>query len=339
MIEIKGDRLPALPIIGLERVRDLEYYDGPLLSHFRHRRQGDHFLYYWCDCDQTSNRWMLLRVSETNIIRLVTKFVPLDYVIPKSCQDDFVYFTDINHQGVTAQVVLSQLDNIPNDYFPAQGAYLDVEATKGTTQNKSYSLLIERSLSIGNLSDLPRHFSQAYALLYCLLVLKPQNLAGYPWRGGFSAMHFYRWLLDLIPGEDRPDVAAVQYASPGFIRFSLDPIIAGHVGNIVAFLLRGSQEANIAYTDLLTHIRRNKLNDVGINDSATWKLHNAELTVLTRSLLSALQIPGLEDLMSAAPRPFEAAKIALSFMRRIRELVELEENGLVRFPFVRNSNT
>jgi hypothetical protein len=73
--------LTALPMGGLRHVRDLIYFDGPLLSHFKHPK-GDDYLYYWCDCDEQANRWMVLRVTETSILWLTSGRWTLDTVIP-----------------------------------------------------------------------------------------------------------------------------------------------------------------------------------------------------------------------------------------------------------------
>jgi len=291
MRELEGSPLPILPIIGLERVRDLESFDGPLLTHFRHRRQGDNYLYYWCDCDEKANRWMILRVSETNIIRLMNRFVPLDFVVPKACQDDFVYFADMDASGQLANVTLTRLDSIPLEYVPSHGAYLDALATH-TDDLRSYPVLIERQLSIETLSAIPRVFSQIYAFVYCFFALRRQDLSGFPWRGGFSAMHFYRWLAGLVPGEYSPSVDTLQYASPGFIRFSsLDPKVVIQVGSFITRFVKDYSEIMLQYSILMEYIRTNKLNEIRTVEDARWSNHGDELVNRTRGLLQALNYP------------------------------------------------
>lgn len=98
MLKLGGSSLQSLPVVGLERVQDLIKHDGPLLTHYSHHR-GDHYLYYWCDCDECVDRWMLLSVSETSILRLIDKVVPLDLVVPAACLDDFVYIVDVANSG------------------------------------------------------------------------------------------------------------------------------------------------------------------------------------------------------------------------------------------------
>ena len=127
MEPVEGAILRSLPVSGLEHVRDLDDFEGPLLSQYAHP-SGDQYLFYWCDCDDTVNRWMVLRVSEASILRLIHRVVPLDYVIPKSCRDDFVYLIDTDSAGVTTSVNLTGLSAIPPAYTPQPGAFLERSA-------------------------------------------------------------------------------------------------------------------------------------------------------------------------------------------------------------------
>ena len=125
MKEIGGFTIPGLPITGLKHVRDLLYHEGPLLSQYAHPN-GDTYLHYWCDCDEMQNRWMVLRVNEAMVLRLVNHFLPLDQVVPQACRDDFVYFVDTDGRE-TRSVKMVAMADIPPDYLPQPGAYLEVE--------------------------------------------------------------------------------------------------------------------------------------------------------------------------------------------------------------------
>ena len=329
MTPVSGATLASLPITGLRRIRNLDAFDGPLLTHYVHP-SGDHYLYYWCDCDETTNRWMVLRVSETSIVRLVSRFVPLDYVIPRSCKDDFVYFVDIDGETNIKRVTLTPSTAIPDDYIPAKGAYLDADLQN---DRHSYAVLIEGDLSIPEIGQFPRLFSQAYALVYCLEVLKPGEFRRYPWRGGFSGMHFYRGLLDRVPREDRPAVKTFQYASPGFIRFSLHRPSAEAVAESVTCLAADRTEVRAAREDLYAYIRTHDLNQRPQTPADDVE-HQERLSASTRNLLDSLAVPQLkpEDVLAAVSQPFEAAKIALSFATRLLELAKFQRDGLVVFP-------
>lgn len=332
MIPLQGAILNFFPLADLQKVRDLDYFDGPLLSHFRHRR-GDHYLYYWCDCDEQANRWMMIRVSETNIIRLMNRFVPLDYVIPGQCQDDFVYFVDLDASGRSMGTTITPLALIPASYTPLRGAYLDYEGRK---DERSYAVLIEKALTIDQLREFPTKYAQAYSFLYVLGVMKPDRFQEYPWRGGFSSMHFYQWLVGSIPGEQRPQVATFQYTSPGFVRFNLHRPTATAVANCVDRLVIPQSPAEQAFESLRNYISEKKLNDLREEapnpDDERWREHDLELARRTTELMNSLDTGVLDTLMAAAQSKFGAARIAYTFGIRVRELAALVRQGLIKLP-------
>lgn len=86
------------------------------------------------------------------------------------------------------------------------------------------------------------------------------------------------------------------------------------------------------FADLASYIRRNGLNDIEHEDDVRWAKHDANLQVLEKNLLYAIQIPNPEVIINSIPRPFESAKIAMSFYTRVRDLSRYDQNGIVRFP-------
>ncbi|HVA51350.1 MAG TPA: hypothetical protein VNH11_33725 [Pirellulales bacterium] len=332
MIALRGIEIPSLPISGLHKVRDLDAFDGPLLSHFRHP-SGDDYLYYWCDCNDSANRWMVLRVTERNILRLANRVVPLDYVIPTGAKDDFVYFVDLDGNGRAARVLLVIKENVPADYTPQGGARLP---SRVLGDDGSYTILVEGPLSLDELFELPTKYSQAYSLQYTLATLRPDGFEAFPWRGGFSSMHFYRDIAKKLPAEAKPALDAVQIASPGFIRFVMDRRTASLVTEAVGRFLDAKSAANLAYDRLRLYIRAEKLNDLREKNkdlrSHEWAEHDAKLIDFTRSLIEAMQVIGGEILSSAAEAPFESAKITMSYAHRLRELAHFANAGQIIFP-------
>ena len=326
-IPIPGISLPSLPISGLQRVRDLESFDGPLLTHFVHPH-GDHFLYSWVDCDQAANRWMVIRVSEANILRLVHRVVPLNFVIPSQCQDDFVYFIDLDASAKPVSTSMCALAAIPADYLPQSGSYLPASDPIAATD--SYTVMIEGDWSVEDLGEFPRLLTQAYSLIYGLNVLHLPEFEEYPWRGGFSSMHFYKWAHNRIPAEHRPRVAKMQYASPGFIDFRLH----GPSGALVEkCIVDCKQKSSIAaaYGSLMGYIRENRLNEIEAVRDSRWSQHETRLRELTEQLISGFSVIDSKTYFSTCTRAFEAAKIAASFYARIRGMMSFEKRQLVRF--------
>lgn len=328
MKEIDGIRLPSLPISGLKHIQDLVYYDGPLLSQYAHRN-GDDYLYYWCDCDEVANRWMVLRVSEASILRITNRFVPLDYVIPSGCRDDFVYFLDLKQDGSIQDVRLASVQKIPEDYIPQPGAYLDPVERK--QDSKSYSVLVEGGWSVRALGEFPKYFAKVYSVLYVLNVLRIPRFEDYPWRGGFSHMHFFNWTADQIPAEDRPVVSAMQYASPGFMRFSLHGRTADQVTRCVTEY-QADEKLPLAFQDLAHYVKKHKLNEIKNLNDPSWAEHNKYLRQASLELLKGFSAIDEHSFLETSERRFETAKIAMAFYRYVKELSDFEKGGLVKFP-------
>ena len=329
MKTLKGIRWPFSHFSELEKVRDLMYFDGPLLTHFQNRH-GEDFLFYWVDCDEKLNRWMVVRLDEASILRLVNRVVPIDFVIPKLCRDDFVVFIDTADNHATRASTLVAIQDIPQEYLPSEGAYLP--EIPSLPSERSYSVLIEGGWSVKELGEFPHVFTKLYSLLYGLDVLHLPRLENFPWRGGFSAMHFFDWAAKRIPSEDRPSVSAIQYASPGFMRFDLHGPTADQVGHCIANYKSKNHSLAAAFSELTAYIRNERLNEVRSPDDAGWQSHESFLTKGALAVLGGFDVIEETAFVKACARPFEAAKIAMAFYRYIRNLVEFENRRLVIFP-------
>ncbi len=326
---LEGIRWPFSQFSELEKVRDLVVFEGPLLTHFQNRH-GEDFLFYWVDCDENLNRWMVIRLDETSILRLVNRVVPIDFVIPKLCRDEFVVFVDSSDNHSAQASTLVAIQNIPPEYLPEAGAYLPAMPTKPS--QRSYSVLVEGGWSVNELGKFPHVFTKVYSLLYGLDVLHLSTFEKFPWRGGWSAKHFFDSVAAKIPSEDRPSVAAIQYASPGFMRFKLHGPTADQVSRCVANCKSKNHEIAVAFAELTTYIRDKRLNEITALDAPLWEPHDPHLSKGALAMLEPFDAIDEKSFVVACDRPFEAAKIAMAFYRYIRDLVDFEKRRLVIFP-------
>ncbi len=331
MKSLNGIQLPYFPITDIKHVRDLAHFDGPLISHYE-RSNGDDYLYYWVDCDAQFNRWMILRVSESSVIRLIDRFVPLAFVIPDGCRDEFVYIVDINADGEVYRTEMLQIGKIPAEYKPKADAYLDVADAKPSED--SYSILVEGDWSVNNLAGIPDTFEKAYSFLYGLNVLHRHAEQSLPWRGGFSSMHYFQNAAKQIPAEHRPSVLAIQVASPGFMKFRLHGPTARQVNQCIADFKLHNSKISGAIHDLEKYIRENDLNEKKPVEKRTpiiWEEHSEFLTTKALEVFREFSVVEEEAFVNSYVRPFEAAKIAMAFYRYIKGLNNYEKEGLVRF--------
>ena len=154
LIIVTGTKLPKLPLYDLEKVRDLLAFDGPLISEYSNKK-GDRFIYYWCDCDDQLNRWMVFRTTRTSIIEAMYRFISLRTLVSERNSDGFVYFVDIDEDGAEKETKLSDLREVPEIYFPKNGAMLDVEH-ECLLGPERYSVLIDKDWTLERLGSFPR---------------------------------------------------------------------------------------------------------------------------------------------------------------------------------------
>lgn len=107
------------------KVSDLIYFDGPLLSHFI-SPNGENYLYYWCDVDDTYNRWIIFRIDLPSVQKYIEKKISLRDLISHP-SDGFIYVADIDNNIQYREIQLLLENEIPLEYLPQEDSYYDFE--------------------------------------------------------------------------------------------------------------------------------------------------------------------------------------------------------------------
>lgn len=130
----KMKSLPGTRLTGFGRVfkhvRDIVYFDGPLMSEFKYDNKT--YIFHWVDCDGEANRWMIYRVDPFHIGQFERKEINASDLVWR-CLDGFVLFFDAPNLPEDVwftyeeafqnckDVSTCRLINIPKDYLPAPG--------------------------------------------------------------------------------------------------------------------------------------------------------------------------------------------------------------------------
>lgn len=332
MNQLPGSRIEGLQLPQLSKVRDLQYFDGPLLTEFRDER-GDHYLGHWCDCDEMANRWLIARTSQRDIIQLVNKIRSLRETLIGGVQDRLYYFIDLLTDMKVAAVSVATRAVIPNDYLPTEDSFVDtgLMPTDEITEHR-YSVLLDGEWSMDALREVPRKYENVYVLLFASQSDQDMNdLGGYPWRGGFSTMHFYSSMKQRVPKEFRPEIEAIHYASPGYITFRSDRRVGLLVARSIHWYRENSEAAEDVYSDVENYIRTHRLNDSIRTEDYDGAKHEPELRRLGEALSLHLRGINWKWLSKRTESAFEATKIAMTHFRRLRELATYEESGMIEF--------
>lgn len=125
---LDGEPLIDNPFHELSYVRDLEYFDGPLLSHYRAIRRGANasYLAYWCDCDLSCNRWMLVHVSGEVVLGVAMTSLSLMEALQLRLEP-FVWIVDLANNRDMKQGWVIPFEKLPDDYLPQADAFISGE--------------------------------------------------------------------------------------------------------------------------------------------------------------------------------------------------------------------
>jgi Zn-dependent peptidase ImmA (M78 family) len=118
-----GISISRLPVTDLRKVRDLEYYEGPVLSEF-HSRTGGTYLFSWCDMDARAHRWLVFRIGKDALSQFLQGRVSLREVV-LGAQEGFVYLVDIGEEQRYQRVALLSSHELPASYVPGERSFFD----------------------------------------------------------------------------------------------------------------------------------------------------------------------------------------------------------------------
>ena len=125
MPNVQGVRLSKPPWSTFSFDRVLQYYDGPRL--LLQKSQTDQlFLAWWCDSDESTDRWIYLPVSESRLQTILSGEIP-DLEALQSPEDGhvFVVDTDLDSDSIV-QTVMTVADVLPSDVLPSPDVRLSI---------------------------------------------------------------------------------------------------------------------------------------------------------------------------------------------------------------------
>lgn len=219
--------LARLPI-DLEFIRDIEEFDGPLLSEFR-SSAGDSFLYYWCDCNEEANRWLVVRTPRQDLFRYFVGRISLRSLI-RECRDGFLYIVDLDADATPLSAWFALPGKLPDNYLPGPES---VRQPGAGIEPGFQDVYVDQKWVY---EKYPKTYIQAYAFHTAFgrggtsnsLSVVYRLTKGYIFDTLFKVMHAN------APLSRRASLEAVAFASPGYLRFRVDPEIAAGVRAAVA---------------------------------------------------------------------------------------------------------
>jgi hypothetical protein len=200
-----------------------------------------------------------------------------------------------------------------------------------------YLVHIEGRWSLEDLYVFPRAYEQVYFAVYSMLpghdeiALERIHNAyrAFPWQGGYSAVNFYNQLKYVTPSKERPEIASIQYHSPGWIELVLLVGVALAVEKIVRAIASSIDHANGVYDRIVRGLQERKLLRLEAKRKQL-EFRKAELQFIkeaSEAMASLFGFKNLNEIHERTGHPYLTLKILLSLYRRIRTLVQYEEKG------------
>jgi hypothetical protein len=168
MTQLNGTTLDAFPYKDFRRVEDLIYFDGPLLVHYTNQRQQD-YLYHWVDNDEDSNRWLIYRVARQSLLNYIRGQEEFRTLL-QTTSSDLILVVDVNQEGQHSLIQLVSVEDLPNDYIPAEDIYYEMSppefydswstqalATLSDSQKGHYELLKSKAIYVNLKPTGPKH--------------------------------------------------------------------------------------------------------------------------------------------------------------------------------------
>jgi hypothetical protein len=308
-LETKGAvALSALPV-HLIHVRDIEEFDGALISEFRTAGNGsgeETFLYVWSDCEDALNRWLVVRTPPQILFRYLVGRTQLRDVILK-CQDQFVYFVDLDPSANYHAVWHVLVNHIPVEYLPSMDSFHQRdEATLAGFQD----VYVGQTWDYEDVARYPRKYLQAY---YFHAAFGPGGDADPLRASGVDYRLTQGWIFHTLfermryaaPSAKRAKLSAVGFASPGYLRFDVDGEIA-----------EGVRQAVVNYRESEASIEEDAKLLQRWSNGREKELQEDEVRALIFAVCKRVGLRGRDLLASVKFLPY-AAKALVSYLRRI----------------------
>jgi hypothetical protein len=127
MKEIKGIKIPTLGFAP-QKIGDLIYHEGPLLSLFLDRNNPDiYYLYKWADCDERTNRWLVLQLNSINLRSFFYKEISLRTLLLNS---PLTYVLALDDSLAEVDIMICATADLPESYLPKENSFYTKKNTR-----------------------------------------------------------------------------------------------------------------------------------------------------------------------------------------------------------------
>lgn len=329
MDKIDGLKIPSNFLPLFEWKKDIQYFEGPLLSEYT-TNKNETYAFHWCDCSDDLQRWMVVRVSPRSLLELTAGLITIRELLIDRSQDRAPLLIDMNDDDEIIFSQRVQIQDLPVEYLPKKDVFISSELFENYNA-KVYPLLLNGDWNSDQLALVQRRFMDTYALLSQhtkRAADTEKKILDFPWKGGFSSLHFYNELKKGI--RNFISLRAITYASPGYIEFNADRSISLILKKNVDTYIANKEKTDHIYKNLSNYISEEKFKDteekVVLN-----KKQEETLEKLSIDLLDNYSEPSWDWIREISSDSYKSTQITRSYYRKIKELSGFVEDGRLSF--------
>jgi hypothetical protein len=227
-----GTSFASLP--RLSRVRDLEAFEGPILTELRAPNNAL-YLQKWCAYHDGAVRTLVVRSDQRSVAEYLAGRMTMLHLLTRP-NDDVGFLVD-RARSETKSVRLVQVTTLPAKYLPKPSAMHD-ESLRPEWDTIPQSFLVDTNWDAKLLSDLEKHYLTVYAFNFFTDVqsdkLPPEALHTYVLDGGYAYHALFRTLRQSVPKNDNARSIGVAAASPGVLTIAVPATTANQITRALA---------------------------------------------------------------------------------------------------------
>lgn len=329
LIKAPGLELPERLQPKIVWARDLQYYEGPLLSEFRDI-SGAPYLLYWVDCcdEAARHRWLAVRVKQRSLHALRGGARSILDVLFEGVQRNFGYLLDFEgapDQGPVAATLVSFAD-LPEDYLPEEGVGIDPELLTSSYDDEYAVLLEGEHWEMDDIRFVEQRYTEVYSIVHAGRTKNAAHWRAFPWRGGYSSVHFFNDARQNVRSSGY-GMEAVRVSSPGFINLRADRGSCVEVARLLSNYRVNGKSIRRAVRAVDQYIKYHELNEEGADVHA----HSQQLDRFGTRIAAEASLEW-RWFVQIAPTEFHAVKTVKATLSRTHDLWELLRNERVLLP-------
>lgn len=149
MKELKGIPISTLDFVP-QKIGDLIYFEGPLLSLFIDSNNPDtYYLYKWADCNNIMNRWLVIKLNSVSLKNFFFKEISLRNLFLSS---QLTYVLGIDDTLIEKEIIICATTNLPEMYLPKENSLFSEE--KYTDFASAFKVIIAKNVHYDILNEI-----------------------------------------------------------------------------------------------------------------------------------------------------------------------------------------